>query len=196
MWGKAVALSRYHHCSVRRLSRLAIWQVEKLRQRTADFQLNLSPTLRRNDLDPRDQRADDARRLVAFALIGLQCVLELGYLPTVNRHRCRMKLHNAFCGRHCLKLSAWILLFALEVQQLRFHAGRRDTVSDSIDDVSNPPVDAGMPPFDFPSPFAVHGVQSLMLSMIFSKETRNGIWRQLQGTGVAVQLAGAIALLN
>jgi hypothetical protein len=35
-----------------------------------------------------------------------------------------------------------------------------------------------------------------MLSMIFSKETRNGIWRQLQGTGVAVQLAGAIALLN
>lgn len=53
--GKAVALSRYHHCSARRCSWFTIWQVEKLRQRTANFQLNLSPTLRRNDLDPRDQ---------------------------------------------------------------------------------------------------------------------------------------------
>jgi hypothetical protein len=60
VWAKAVALSRYHHCSVRRLSRLRFGR-EKLRQRTADFQLNLSPTLRRNDLDPRDQRADDPR---------------------------------------------------------------------------------------------------------------------------------------
>lgn len=66
---------RYHQCSAWQFSRFPVRQVEQFGQRTVDAQFQFSPSFARHDLDARDQRADDIRRLPALAVVGLQGIL-------------------------------------------------------------------------------------------------------------------------
>lgn len=95
--------------------------------------------------------------------------------PPIGLHRSRMKLYDVLSNRHRLNLSPKRLLFSFEVQQLRFHASCRQPVRNRVHDIGDLPVNAGKPLFDVPAPLPIDGIQPLLLGMIFSKKTCNGV---------------------